>query len=519
MEFTDEASKSCHAHAHINRPQHVLGQMPVALLFIVAFAVRAWQFGNPVVQIDEQFYLLAGDRLLHGALPYVDIWDRKPFGLFAIYAAIRLLGGSGIIQYQIVATLFAAATALTIARIGLRLTGARGATIAGIVYLVFILSSGGDGGQAPVFYNLPVALAALLLVKIQARPYFGISAVTLGCLAIALLGVAIQIKYTVVFEGMFFGIWLLILAWRKGVPLGLVIGLAALCASIALVPTVFVVALYWHLGFLDQLVFANFISIAQRSSVGLDIPGRLFAIAIHIALPAIVGVWAIKSKVPDRAAHNLVLGWSAAAVTGVLIFGTYHSHYALPLFAPLSVAGAPLYGDTNAALRLRRFRMQIGNFVVLIGLILGIGTMIGTRLSRGTGEAVYSAARMVGTAESDCIFVFSGDPILYHLTQSCLPTRFVFTTLLGEIQDATSMGVSQMSELRRTMMTRPHFVFMHERRPVEAQPAAWNYMDAMLRRDYDKIFREKAGHSFIVGYKRKSDIGTGPVTLRVKREE
>ena len=77
-----------------------------------------WDFGNPVIHVDEQYYLLVGDRMLHGALPYVDIWDRKPLGLFLIFAAIRLLAGDGIMQYQIVATLFAAATALLIARIG-----------------------------------------------------------------------------------------------------------------------------------------------------------------------------------------------------------------------------------------------------------------------------------------------------------------------------------------------------------------------------------------------------------------
>src|ERR1700741_2926144 len=82
-----------------------------AALLLVALALRAWDFGNPVIHVDEQYYLLVGDRMLHGALPYVDIWDRKPIGLFAIFAAIPLLPGDGILAYQIVATLFATAPA------------------------------------------------------------------------------------------------------------------------------------------------------------------------------------------------------------------------------------------------------------------------------------------------------------------------------------------------------------------------------------------------------------------------
>jgi hypothetical protein len=78
--------------------------------------LRAFTFGSPTIQIDEQFYLLVGDRMLHGALPFVDIWDRKPMGLFLLFAAIRLLGGEGIVQYQLVALLSVVATSVVIWR-------------------------------------------------------------------------------------------------------------------------------------------------------------------------------------------------------------------------------------------------------------------------------------------------------------------------------------------------------------------------------------------------------------------
>ena len=62
------------------------------VLTLVALVVRARTFGNPVIGFDEQFYLLVGDRMLHGALPYVDIFDRKPIGLFLLYAGAGALG-------------------------------------------------------------------------------------------------------------------------------------------------------------------------------------------------------------------------------------------------------------------------------------------------------------------------------------------------------------------------------------------------------------------------------------------
>jgi hypothetical protein len=102
-----------------------------AIIVVAAFAIRCCQFGNPLIQVDETFYLLVGDRMLHGALPYVDIWDRKPVGLFVLFAGIRLLGGDGIVQYQVVATLFAAGAALLIVRIAEPMAGLLAGAVAG----------------------------------------------------------------------------------------------------------------------------------------------------------------------------------------------------------------------------------------------------------------------------------------------------------------------------------------------------------------------------------------------------
>lgn len=81
-------------------------------LMLLAFAVltRMRDFGNPVAHVDEQYYLLVGDRILHGARLYIDLWDRKPPGLFLLFAGFRLLPGDGFLAYQLVGTACTAAT-------------------------------------------------------------------------------------------------------------------------------------------------------------------------------------------------------------------------------------------------------------------------------------------------------------------------------------------------------------------------------------------------------------------------
>ena len=123
---------------------------PFLALVLLALILRAPTYGDPDTALDEQFYLLVGDRMLHGALPYVDIWDRKPVGLFLIYAAIRLLGGDGFIQYQVVAALFAGVTAAFIWLIARRMTGSFPAAIAGISYLLWTNIFAGGAGQLPI---------------------------------------------------------------------------------------------------------------------------------------------------------------------------------------------------------------------------------------------------------------------------------------------------------------------------------------------------------------------------------
>ncbi|MDE0878797.1 MAG: hypothetical protein OSB00_09060, partial [Sphingomonas bacterium] len=108
------------------------------LLLLVAVAARFATFGNPVIGFDEQFYLLVGDRMLDGAVPFVDIFDRKPIGLFLLYAAIRLLGGDGFLAYKLVALLFVVGTAFAIFLIARRRTGSIGALAAAALYICWL---------------------------------------------------------------------------------------------------------------------------------------------------------------------------------------------------------------------------------------------------------------------------------------------------------------------------------------------------------------------------------------------
>ncbi len=62
------------------------------ILLATALLVRALTFGNPILHVDEEFYFAAARAMVHGAVPYVDVWDRKPVGLFLFYWPAAALG-------------------------------------------------------------------------------------------------------------------------------------------------------------------------------------------------------------------------------------------------------------------------------------------------------------------------------------------------------------------------------------------------------------------------------------------
>jgi hypothetical protein len=403
--------------------------------------------------------------------------------LFLIYAAIRAIGGDGILAYQVVATLFAALTAWCVARIARHVAPPGAAILAGLVYIVYLSVNGGDGGQSPVFYNLPVALAASCVVATYRRPRFDRIAYGLSCLAMALCGLALQIKYSVLFEGMFFGLALVARALRSGISPPAAGAAALSWCLIALLPTAAVVAFYWHIGALDTLLFANFQSVFLRQPPDAALMiARLALIGLHLLPIAIVAACALPRIRRVRPIGPLLAGWTAAAIAGLLVFGTYFDHYGLPLVLPLSILAAPL-------LARRIGRVPVAVPVILIGLAyVAINTAV-LRTTRGDGEGARRLAARIERSPAGCLFVFQGDPILYQLTRSCIPTAYNFPTFLSETGDSRTTGIDPHAELRRVMAARPAYVVISSVDPAVTDRAAYDFVQRDLDRHYRLVDR------------------------------
>jgi hypothetical protein len=467
----------------MNRERQLTGWRVPALIVLAVMAVRAQTFADPVLGFDEQYYLLVADRWLHGELPYVDIWDRKPLGLFMLYALALVPVGDPFVLYKLLAAGFVAATALTIRRAVLREAGEFGATAAALLYVCWLNFMEGEGGQSPVFYNLPVLLAALLMRRaLERRGPLD----RCGLAAMLLMGLAIQIKYTAVFEAAFFGLLLVRAAQREWGVSPRLAGWALVWAIAALGPTMMAWTVYAAMGHGQAFLFANFLSIFGRLPDPLA--DRMAGLA---AIVLILSPLVVLAALARRRGRRLtfVQRWALAALLAVLLFGAFLSpSYGLPLVAPLCLCAAPWLGRSRVTRTVTLTLLALA----FVGGTLAVRQIIIGKGGRAEALAVAAAARPL---HGGCIWVWDGYPALYQLTGSCVPTRWAFPGHLNTADEgsARAIGIEPETEVRRILATRPEAIVSDAPAYRLGNPATRALVEAELARSYRLVAQVPTG--------------------------
>jgi hypothetical protein len=453
--------------------------LPAALL------LRLIMLGKPAFQTDEQFYLLVGQRMAQGAVPFVDIWDRKPWGLFAIFRAAYALPFDPVLSYQLLGLVCSVLTALVIERLARLIAPPRAARMAGLLYLLWQPVFNAALGQSPVFYNLPVALAALLVVEARARPCNPALA-RRGLQAMLLLGLAMQIKYTALFEGLGLGVMLLARGRADGWPLSRLAATGCAWIFAALAPTAVVMLGYVLAGHGEAFVQANFLSILGRSS---DLSEGLVRLAKEslVLMPFALALFVAPGRLPpSRGERPAVLSdlrlWGLVAAAGFLLFGTWYDHYLGPILVPLCVLAAPVLARTVPG------ESWYGRLLLGVGLLGAVAVPAAQVIERGTAAEFRLASRTVARElHGRCLFVYEGDSALYRTTNACIPTRFAYPSHLNAMNEAGALGVDAVAETRRVLASRPGVIVMAETgRPNQRNLATRALVRAALHAHYER---------------------------------
>ncbi|WP_174298381.1 hypothetical protein, partial [Sphingomonas bacterium] len=318
----------------------------------MTLAARVATVGDPVVHVDEEFYLTVARRMLHGDLLYVDVWDRKPIGLFLLYASVAWLPpGAAVVGYQLLASGFVWLTSLVAAALAARAGWRRGAVAGASLYILWLDIADGQGGQAPAFYNLFTAAAAWATMRAGDREVDARARLRLGLAAMLIVGLALQIKYSVVFEGGTFGLWLLWIEWRASRSVRLLLMRGAAWVAAALLPTTLALGCYAAIGRAQPFLYANFLSILHRGGDPLaDQRHNLIESTTILAPLVLMGIAGVARAGDRTTAHrrHFLYAWLLAAILGFAAFGSWFNHYTLPVMLPAGVCAAAAFARWRA---------------------------------------------------------------------------------------------------------------------------------------------------------------------------
>jgi hypothetical protein len=487
-------------------------------LFITAFVVllRLPYFNCPTIHIDEQFYLVVADKWLnYGMVPYVDVWDRKPIGIFAIFAVAVALFKNAIVGYQTIAALFVIATCGVVFRIARMIGDGWIPLLATMIYAVGIMLWEGQGGQTPVFYNLFVVTAVAIMFGLIREGAANRRDIAVGMLSASLLfGLSLQIKYTAVLEAAALSLYVLgVLHQRRIFKLHEFGALTIAMMHCGLVPTVIVGAIYAIHGHWPEFFDANFISIFEKHTWNLNAAEyfrrfrntSLFGI-FFIPLAA-YGFWRVV-RGRDLGAEGVVLRgvalWLLAAFVGALMFGNPTQHYFLPTVAPMALLGSLGFywlGQGKGGIGRRIAAIQgglrgCGGYVAIltVPIIASYVVAVTNPQARGEPADIYAVGVFMKEHRTDgCAFVFNRLPILYYLGDLCVPTKYVFPNHLSEISEVRTPGGQRLKELERVLASTPAMIFVRRPHTADIDLNAIDMVEQTLHDRYALVM-ERAGH-------------------------
>jgi hypothetical protein len=267
-------------------------------------------------------------------------------------------------------------------------------------------------------------------------------------------GLALQIKYTVLPQCAFFGLYALWVEHRRGAALPRLARLACAFVALGLLPTALVGAFYAAIGEFDAFLFANFLSFFDRlpAPQGRWAPDHWLGV-ISLATLVLGGTYAAwrMSRPQPFAVWLFFSGWAASTLASVLLPGTVYLYYYAALSAPAVLVALPLL-DIRTPLRGLPGLLLLAGFAALLALPARYQHSLA---ERAAAKQLAATIAPHVRADGDCLWLWDGPTALYRMSGSCVPTRFVYPDHLNNALETPALGLDQTVEVARVLATTP----------------------------------------------------------------
>ncbi len=411
---------------------------------------------------DQGVFAAAADLLARGGVPYRDLWDVKPPGIFYLFWASFGLFGRSQLAPRLLDLIWTLAAALSLWSLGRRFLSPLAAG-AGALFFVLRYVAGSDfwnTTQPDGFASLPLVLAAAALIGAERRRSSGLA---LACGAFVAL--AVLLKLTL---GLFLLVPLLAVLLSERDPASARLRRAGAYLLGCLAVLAGVAAVLWRAGALADTVEVLFLWNARYSRLRVPLPlasdplyqtarfligGRRWLL-FPVGLLALVGTADLALRPASGRLRWLLPTWALLMMASVWVQGKYYTYHWLPVLPPLALLGGHGLSAVARLPRGARARRAAGAAALAVvfsllgaaywkSLRLPIGYLTGRTprsvlLSRWDRHGDFSlrADREVAsflqrhTGEGDSIFVWGFEPLIYFLADRRPASRFLYTVPL-----------------------------------------------------------------------------------------
>lgn len=461
-----------------------LGMPTLAAIIVTVLIPRLAMLNVSVIDWDESIYALIGQQWVEGHVPHQTVFDHKPIGLYAIFAAFFVAFGDTIQAIRLIPIVFVAATACLLARLAQipgpdRMLGG----VAAALYGLLTLTNGGLATNTEILVNFFVVLSGYLIVfhRLDLRESFPAS-LAVG----ASMGMALQVNYlaAILLAGIV-GFYLACMAplqpktrlLRRVVVNGTYMLCGFLLVSIAI-----------HLPVLLYGNLADYFALKLRYLTGyqgVDEPG----VALRRISEALTPYWPFytltlvllasalrrrstaqhSSDSGDALAERRVVAWivlCAFALLAALASRRFYQHFFLfsvPALVMLAVA------FLRMAVPQGRLRSLLAVWMLLMASVSIIDAR--DQLVRGmrSHARIFEGAPADSIAEvgeylakrlrpGEAIYVHDGQPILYFMTRTVPLTRFAFPDTHLKSEVAGRLGFTPYDAVEAILEREPRFI-------------------------------------------------------------
>lgn len=338
----------------------------------ISVLVRFPYYFVDVINWDESTFILMGQSLLDGHLPYTELWDIKPPLAFAAYAFVLMLLGKNILAIRIAGTICVFLTSWLVYLVG-RYIGSNSAGIfAGILTIVTVTAI--DSGQATMTEHVacvPLLGALTWLVTHKMTP----GALFLGGL---LLTGATLVRLNLAYVVLGVGIWL-VYSTFKHQTLELQ-GIAAYClGSFSLIFLTF----FPYLIKGDSLIWFNSVVLAPLSyanSAGHTGMGTEKKLLLACLIFGILNQLWQRTSAKQQREFGLLQVFLLSTVISIIQGGELHEHYCIQIFPLLSLTFALFWARLPKISRLLLVTLVAFGLISILKPIYTQYQVVGDRL-------------------------------------------------------------------------------------------------------------------------------------------